>query len=274
MNRDNAEQIEFWNGPTAINWVAAEERMDALLEPLSRHVIERAAVKPGEAVIDVGCGCGPTSLAMAAAGARVVGIDVSAPMLARARERGRGNDRVQFIEADAATHPFEPEFDLLFSRFGVMFFADPVAAFANLRGALKPGGRLCFVCWQALAANPWLAGPMAAAAPFLPATEPPDPRAPGPFSFADAEYLGDVLVSAGFSDVEITPYPVQMRIGANLAEAMEFCTRVGPLASALGNLDSADREAAVAAVAKVLAASETAAGVILAGGCWIASANR
>ena len=161
MSNDNSEQIEFWNGSTATSWVAAEERMDALLAPLSQHVIACASVQPGEAVLDIGCGCGPTSLAMAAAGARVVGIDVSAPMLARARENGRGNARVEFIEADASSHPFKPEFDLLFSRFGVMFFADPAAAFTNLRDALKPSGRLCFICWQAVAENPWLAAPMA-----------------------------------------------------------------------------------------------------------------
>ena len=173
MAGDNSDQIEFWNGSTATNWVAAEERMAELLAPLSRHVIERARVRPGEAVLDIGCGCGGTSLAMAGAGARVLGIDVSGPMLARAREHGRGNDQVEFIEADAASNPFNPEFDLLFSRFGVMFFADPAAAFANLRGGLNPTGRLCFICWQAVSENPWLAAPMAAAPPILAHLVPP-----------------------------------------------------------------------------------------------------
>jgi SAM-dependent methyltransferase len=279
MSADNSEQIEFWNGSTAINWVADEERMDGLLAPLSQHLIERARVQPGEAVIDIGCGCGGTSLALAGAGARVLGIDISVPMLTRAREHGLGNDQVEFIEADAASHAFKAEFDLLFSRFGVMFFAEPVAAFANLRSALNATGRLCFICWQAVSENPWLALPMGAAQPFLPETDPPDPRAPGPFSFADAEYLSQVLTEAGFSEVAVEAYPVAMRVGADLAEAMEFYTRVGPLSSVLSSLEPASREAAIAAVEQAIASSQPAAssesaGVTLAGGCWIATARR
>ncbi len=274
MSADNSEQIEFWNGSAATSWVAAEERMDELLAPLSQHIVARAAVQPGEAVVDIGCGCGGTSLAMAAAGARVVGIDVSAPMLARAKQHGRGNDRVEFIEADAATHHFEPTFDLLVSRFGVMFFADPAAAFANLRSSLNPAGRLCFICWQSVAENPWLATPMGAAQPFLPDTEAPDAEAPGPFSLADPEYLSRVLADAGFASIAIDAYSVEMRVGANLAEALEFYTHIGPLSSVLAGLEAANRGAAVAAVTEVLAASETAAGITLPGACWIVTANH
>lgn len=278
MSGDNAEQIEFWNGSTATNWVASEARMDELLAPLSQHVIEQAAVQPGEAVLDIGCGCGGTSVAIAGiagSGARVLGIDVSAPMLARAMERSLDNAGLAFVEADAALYAFEPEFDLLFSRFGVMFFADPVATFANLRGALKPSGRLCFICWQAMTENPWLAAPMAAASQYLPAAEAPDPRAPGPFSFADPEYLSQVLTEAGFSDVAVDAYPVQMQVGTNLDEAMQFYTQVGPLSGVLATLEPADREGAIAAVAETLAASTSSSGAVtLPGGCWIARARN
>ena len=276
MSADNSDQIEFWNGSTATNWVADEELMDKLLAPLSRHVIARADIKPDDAVIDIGCGCGGTSMAMAEAGARVLGIDVSAPMLARAREHADSNDRLEFIEADAQAHAFEAQFDVLFSRFGVMFFADPVAAFANLRTALKPTGRLCFICWQAMSENPWLAAPMAAAQPFLPPppAEAPDPKAPGPFSFADPDHLSGVLTNAGFSDVAVEAYPVEMQLGENLADAMAFYTRVGPLSGALAGMEPVDRDAAVAAVAEALGALDSGSGIALPGGCWIATAHR
>ena len=274
MSGDNSDQIEFWNGSTATNWAAADQRMDELLAPLSQLVIERAGVAHGEWILDIGCGCGATSLAMAEVGAQVLGIDVSAPMLARAKERGRGNDRVDFVEADAASHAFEPNFDLLFSRFGVMFFADPVAAFTNLHSALKPGGRLCFICWQAMTENPWLATPMGAAQPFLPEADPPAASAPGPFSMADAEHLRNVLSNAGFINVAVEAHAVEMRVGSNLEEAMEFYTRLGPLAEVLGEIDPDNRSAALAAVSKILAASETAAGIALPGGCWIATAHQ
>ncbi len=273
MPNENAEQIEFWNGPTASNWVAAEERMDALLAPITSAVLAAAAVGSDEAVLDVGCGCGATSRAMAAAGARVVGVDVSAPMLARARERA-DSDSLSFIEADAQTHAFDSKFDLLFSRFGVMFFANPVAAFANLRSALKPGGRVCFICWKAPAENPWLSIGMAAAQPFLPPAETPHPRAPGPFAFADPDYLTQVLADAGFKDVALTPYNPEMRLGADLEEAMEFVTRIGPLSNALKELASDPREAALAAVREALTPFTSSSGVLLGAACWIATGQR
>jgi ubiquinone/menaquinone biosynthesis C-methylase UbiE len=277
MSNDNSQQIEFWNGSTAINWVAAEERMDELLAPLSQHVIKRADIQAGEAAIDIGCGCGGTSRAMAAAGARVLGIDISTPMLDRAKAQQGTDGQTEFIEADAANYSFDANFDLLFSRFGVMFFADPVAAFANLRSALKPTGRLCFICWQAISENAWLAVPTAAAQPFLPAADAadaPDPLAPGPFSFADPEHLSQVLNDAGFSDVAVEAYPVEMQVGENLAEAMEFYTQVGPLSGVLGSLEPQARESAVAAVEQALISLKTDNGFALPGGCWIATALR
>ena len=244
------------------------------MDPLTRHVIERADVRAGEAVLDVGCGCGATSRAMADAGARMLGIDVSVPMLERAREQAREINSLEFVEADAASHAFDAEFDLLFSRFGVMFFSDPVGAFTNLRGALSSTGRLCFICWQSLRDNPWLATPLKAAQPFLPGVEAPDPRAPGPHALADADYLRDVLGGAGFSDVSAEAYSVQMRIGADLDDAMVFLTQVGPLARALDTVGTAERSSAIEAVRQAMAVNETPDGVVLPGACWIATASR
>src|SRR5881628_2723223 len=161
--------------------------------------MERARIGAGERVIDIGCGCGDTTIALArrvGPAGLVLGIDVSAPMLARAADAAReaGVAHVRFEHADAQTHRFPAQaFDVLYSRFGVMFFSDPAAAFGNLRTALRPGGRLGFVCWQAVPENPWIAVPLEAAAQHMALPPPPAPGAPGPFSFADPERVRRIL---------------------------------------------------------------------------------
>ena len=195
----NAEQIEFWNGDAGASWAKRQRRMDALLAPISSAVIEFAHCGAGDHVLDVGCGCGDTSLRLARSGAMVTGIDISKPMLARARERTREEHRdVTFVLADAATATLASDYSLLFSRFGVMFFAAPSAAFGNLRGALRANGRMCFVCWQPPQLNPWILLPMLAARPHLAPQPTLDPHAPGPFAFADASRVEGILRRAGF----------------------------------------------------------------------------
>src|SRR6185503_11565956 len=184
----NAEQIKYWNETAAPKWVEYQAVLDTQLEELGRLAMERARLVPGERVLDVGCGCGATTRALAArVGARgsAHGVDISAPMLARAAEltRAAGVGNVRFTNADAQTYAFEPGgADVLFSRFGVMFFTDPPAAFTNLRRALRPGGRVAFVCWQPLAENPWLLVPLSTAAQHIQLPPPPAPGAPGPFA--------------------------------------------------------------------------------------------
>lgn len=272
---DNQAQIEFWNGPTARAWVESQQRMDQLLAALSARALGRAAPRSGEQVLDIGCGCGDTSLAIADLGAHVTGVDVSAPMLALARQRGAARDDVIFIEADASSHPFERAFDLAFSRFGVMFFADPYRAFAHIRSALAPEGRLCFICWQSPRDNPWLSVPGAAAQPFLPEPETaPDPRAPGPFAFADPDYVNDILERAGFSTIEVEPCSAEMALGGSLDEALEFLVRNGPMSRILADLDEETRARALAAVRSELTPHAGERGVVLGGACWIVSARR
>ena len=152
MSDTNQEQIDYWNQRAGATWAELQERLDALLAPLSKAGLNAAQVKAGERVLDVGCGCGDTSIALQQKGAEVLGVDVSAPMLEHARKR---DSSVKYLQADAARTDFEGVFDLMFSRFGVMFFDDPKSAFKNLHGALKPDGRMLFVCWQPPAANPW-----------------------------------------------------------------------------------------------------------------------
>jgi SAM-dependent methyltransferase len=271
---DNAAQIEFWNGEAGDTWVRAQERLDEVLETLSSAALHHAAPGVGERVLDVGCGCGATSLAMAGRGADVWGVDVSAPMLERARARATGVHNVRFSQNDAATATYTPDHDLVFSRFGVMFFADPVAAFANLRCALKPDGRLVFLCWQAAQANPWVAVAGRAVQPFLPPPEaPPDPRAPGPFAFADADFVCEVLGDAGYRNVACDALEGALRLGGSLDEALDFQSEVGPLSRALADLDEATREQAVAAAREALAPHLTDAGLELGAACWLVRAT-
>ncbi|MDZ7824958.1 MAG: methyltransferase domain-containing protein [Gammaproteobacteria bacterium] len=272
---DNREQIDYWNGEAGTTWVEAQARLDRMLAPISEAVLERADARAGEQVLDVGCGCGDTTLALAAAGARVRGIDISEPMLARARERARqaGVDSVRFEQIDAAFHGFEAEHQLLFSRFGVMFFADPAAAFANLRRALTDDGRLCFVCWQAPRENPWMAIAGRAVQPFLPEAEPPDPLAPGPFAFADPDRVRMLLVDAGFTGVDIDPLRPTLHLADTLDEAVEFQQQVGPLARALAELEGETREAAIAAAREALEPHLGPDGLRLGGACWVVTAT-
>lgn len=274
MSSDNSEQIEYWNGRAGHTWVTSQAHLDGMLAPISDALIERAAVRPGERAVDVGCGCGDTTLALAARGAAVWGIDISEPMLARARERVPAGAGVAFSRTDAATQAFTPDHELVFSRFGIMFFSDPYAAFSNLRTALTDDGRLCFACWQAPQLNPWMAIAGRAVQPMLrePA-EKPDPRAPGPFAFADADYVRDIVTRAGFVDVQLEDFKPTVHLGDDLATAMTFLQQVGPLSRALAELDDAMRDKALNAARQALSPHVTIHGLDLGAACWLVRAR-
>lgn len=271
---DNEEQIAYWNGKAGETWVEAHSRLDAMLAPLSEMALRKAAPGPGARVVDVGCGCGTTSIALARQGASVWGIDISAPMLARARELAEGVDNIEFSQADAASVTLTPDHQLAFSRFGVMFFADPVAAFTNLRTGLAAGGRLVFLCWQAAQANPWIAVTAAAVQPFLPAPEEtPDPRAPGPFAFAQEDYVVDILQSAGYANIACEPVTATLKLGDSLDQAMQFQSQIGPISRVLSELDDDARPQALAAAREALAGHLSDDGVSLDAACWLVSAT-
>jgi len=228
----NLEQIEYWNGGAAQTWVAQQDLLDRQLDPLGRAALRALGPRAGEQILDVGCGSGQTTLQLAEAvgsAGRVEEIDVSSPLLASARRR-TSDPRVSFLRADAQTHAFDQSFDGIYSRFGVMFFADPVAAFANLRGALKSGGRISFVCWRREAENPMMTVPMAAAVKHLPPLPPQtaDPTAPGPFAFADAARLGRILQAAGFGHIVVDPHDEPIG-GNDGAGTLELALQIGPL---------------------------------------------
>jgi SAM-dependent methyltransferase len=276
----NAGMIEYWNEQTGPKWVSLTDLLDAQIGGPGLAAMERAKVGPGENVLDVGCGCGQTSLQLAERVGKdgsVTGIDISTVMLesatARAREAGASN--VRFLNADAQTHEFEPAYDLIFSRFGVMFFADPPGAFTNLRRALVPGGRLAFICWQGIDRNPWMLEPVRAVAPHVQMPPPPEPGAPGPFAFADADRVRGILTEAGFGEIALEREERDMLLGGNvdLDGAVQFALQMGPAAAALREADARAKEAAAASVRTALEPFVTAEGVRLGAAAWIVTAT-
>ncbi len=272
--QNNAEQIDYWNGEAGETWVMQQQVMDATLQPVTAALLQKAAAQPGEVALDIGCGCGDTSLALASAGLQVRGVDISQPMLNHARGRAPQGTDVEFLLADASTHGFEPEFNLILSRFGVMFFSDPGAAFSNIRRASRADGRLCFVCWQSPKVNPWVTLPMATVEDLLPDSEPMDPTAPGPFAFADAERLQTILQHAGWQDVSIDPLPWAMKIGNNLEQAANFVTRIGPLSRAIRELSEETQAAVSARLRAALQPLEGEYGISLQAASWLVTARN
>lgn len=276
----NAEQITYWNQHAGPTWVAIQSFIDQQIRPLGLAAMERAALTPGTAVLDVGCGCGDTTLEIArrVAPGDVLGVDISAPMLTRAAQQAQAAGvAARFELADAQTYSFEPaRFDVLFSRFGVMFFADPTTAFANLHRALRPTGRLAFVCWQSMFDNPWMTVPMAAALQHLPPPPIPAPGAPGPFAFADADHVRGILGGAGFRDVSLEPLPMTLTVGGgrDLDETVDFLLRMGPTARALRDIDDPELTPLVAAsVRAALLPYQTADGVRMESASWVVTAK-
>jgi SAM-dependent methyltransferase len=275
----NAEQIRYWNEVAGPRWVTQNDRLDRMIGSLGDAAIERARPAPGERVIDVGCGCGTTSFELARRvgdGGSVLGVDISAPMLEVGRRRAVSAN-VGFENADAQTHAFPAaSVDLVFSRFGVMFFADPTAAFRNLRRALRPGGRLAFLCWQALARNPWMTVPLAALATVVTLPPPPPPDAPGPFSFADPERVRRILADAGFGEIGFEPLQERIWIGgkgSSLDESAEFALQLGPAGAAFREAPAEQQSRVAKAVRDALGAHATPDGVPMDALAWIVRAR-
>jgi ubiquinone/menaquinone biosynthesis C-methylase UbiE len=239
VHEQNADQATYWNGGAGQCWTGRQETLDAVLAPVLKVLLNRAAVAEGERVIDIGCGCGASTIALAERAGRtgrVTGVDISAPMLARARERAPASLPLEFVLADATVHAFEPgAADLLLSRFGVMFFADPAASFRNMRRALCAGGRLAFACWRAPASNPWMLLALQEAYKYVPRLPEMGPEDPGPFAFAREERVRRILGDAGFASIVLEQVDLSLdpAVGRGLDAAVSATLQVGPARRAL-----------------------------------------
>ena len=280
----NAEQVAYWNGEAGRKWADNDAMMAQMLAPIARDLLRHASIEGAKRALDVGCGGGSESLLLAehlGPQASVLGVDISAPLLAVARNRaieaGSYGQQVDFLEADASTYAFPPErFDLLFSRFGVMFFDDPIAAFTNLSRALKPGARLAFCCWQPLQENPWAMIPLQAAFQHLPRPEPAAPNAPGPFAFADPDYTRSILASAGFSDIAITAHAVTMAWGRedDLATTARDMLNMGPVSRLLQDCDPALRDAVYTSATEAMSPWFCDGKIRMPGAVWLVTAGK
>ncbi len=277
----NTQQADYWNNVAGQTWVDLQTRLDQLFAPLTQVAIEHAAPLAGERVIDIGCGCGATVLELArrvGPGGHVLGVDISAPMLDLARRRvaEAGLAQATLTLADMARYAFAPQdFDLAFSRFGVMFFDDPPAAFANLRRALKPSGRLVFACFRSMTENPWVTLPFGAVKHLVPPSPPPGPEEPGQFAFADPDRVRRILTAAGFRDIHLAKHDPAMRMAGpgGAAQAAAFSSQIGPAARALIGAPETLKTTVREALEVEYRRHEGPDGIVLSGAIWIVSAK-
>ena len=278
-HEENADQIAYWNGPGGQRWADRQAAQDILLKPIADLVIDRAKPQAGERVIDVGCGSGATTIAFAqkvGPSGHVIGVDVSGPMLERARQSAPKDLPVDFVLADATVYPFDPaSFDLLASRFGVMYFADPVLSFQNMRKALRPSGRLAFACWREPRENPFFMAPLQAVYKHVPKLPPQGPEDPGPFAFASEARVNRVLSAAGFTGIAMEPcaLALDVAIGRGLEAAVQGAFEIGPASRALEGHPPEVRAAATNSVREALAAFVKGDTVPLPASIWIVTAR-
>jgi SAM-dependent methyltransferase len=234
----NTEQAALWNGAGGHGWANARDMVDLVLQPYEDLLVEAAVAKPRTGVLDVGCGTGGVIRAIGAAlgDATCVGVDISGPQIAVAEPA----PNVRFVHADAQVHAFEPEFDLIISRFGVMFFDDPKAAFRNLRKAGKPGAELTFVAWRGKEENPFMTTAERAVAPFMPDLPTFDPDGPGPHSLADPDRTRKILEDSGWTGIELR----KVDLACTMPEDMlpTYLTQLGPVGRALQDMDQTERD--------------------------------
>jgi SAM-dependent methyltransferase len=283
MSNVQAAPTHDWNGDSGDRWAANLARLDLMLEDFGNAAIAAADARPGDHVVDIGCGSGTSTFVLAkqvGPGGHVLGVDISEQLVEIARAAAPAGAPVEFRCADAATASLPGgAFDLLFSRFGVMFFDDPVAAFGRMRGALKPGGRLVFVCWRSAQENDWVRLPMAAIRDIV-QPAPADPNAPGPFAFGDRDRLADILAVAGFAAIDIAPFDTAISYGrgatreAAVEDALDMAFQVGPLARALADQPDDVRDRAAAAVRAAFAARPGETSILIDGAAWVVTARN
>jgi len=272
----NNEQTALWNGRAGHAWVEAQEVIDQVLKPFEDLLVEVVRAGSGQRVLDVGCGTGSTTLAVArllGATGHCVGVDISDPLIAAARARAeREGTPASFIRADAQIHPFEPaSFDVIMSRFGVMFFDHPVLAFANLRRAARDDAALRFIVWRSAAENPFMTTAEHAAAPLLPNMPARQPGAPGQFSFADRHRFAAILEESGWAGIDIRPIDVECTLPEK--ELVGYFTRLGPVGLVLQEADERTRAQVIDTVRPAFDPYVHGTEVRFAAACWMVSAR-
>lgn len=271
------EQIQLWNGSAGERWVRHQGLTDHAIEAFGRALFGHLDLALGESVLDIGCGGGTSLLQIAkevGPTGRVLGLDASQALLDHARASAKLIPQAEFLMEDASQVHLPPEFDVLFSRFGIMFFPDPVAAFRNLQRALKPGGRFAFTCWQSRAHNPWSSVPLEAILPLVPEPPPaPIPRAPGPFAFEDKDHFKQTLHAAGFTNIRIESIQAPVPLGfGGVQAAVDFTLSVGPSAG-LTERQSPEVQTQIRARLTELFADHPEGQVTLPGTAWLVTGN-
>jgi SAM-dependent methyltransferase len=274
----NVEMAAAWDGSEGEHWAEHAERYESIGPGFWEALMARLPIGETDDVLDIGCGTGRSTrdAARMATGGTVLGIDLSGPMLASARattaEEGLSN--VRFEQADAQVYPFpSAAFDVAVSTFGGMFFSDPIAAFANIAGALRPAGRLGLLAWRPLAENEWLCAIRGALAAGRELPAPPT-GAPGPFGLADPRHVAEVLGTAGFTDVTIEPVDAPMRFGSDVDDAYGFLRTQGIVRGLTEGLDDATRAAALEELRRIVERHATGDGVVFRGSAWVATARQ
>ncbi len=273
---NNEEQATLWNGSAGRAWIEVQPLLDEVLKPFEDLLVQAVAAKSVRCVLDVGCGTGATSLAVArllGVNGHCIGVDISEPMIAAARARAaRDGSTASFICDDAQTRPFEPaSFNSIISRFGVMFFADPVGAFANLRRAATDDAELCFLAWRSPGENPFMTTAERAAAPLLPSIPPREPDTPGQFAFADSGRVARILEESGWAEIDIQPVECPCAIPEK--ELVHYFTQLGPLARVLHEADEQTRSRIIAKVRAAFDPYVQADEVRFNAACWRVSAR-
>ena len=275
-HRTNEEQIALWNDTAGRAWVELQETLDRVLEPFENLLVEAVATRKAQRVLDIGCGTGSTTLAIGrqlGPKGTAVGVDISGPMIALANQRAeRESAPPRFLCADAQTHAFEPaSFDMIVSRFGVMFFDDSVRAFANLRRAAAPKASLQVIAWRSPAENPFMTAAERAAAPFFPQMPARRPDEPGQFAFADRSRVYSILEKSGWSEIDIRPLDVACTLPEHELDA--YISRLGPLGRVLQQADERTRSRIIEAVRAAFDPYVHGAEVLFTAACWMIGAR-
>jgi len=280
----NSGMRDYWNDAGGRMWVNYQDIIEVGMSPFGIKAMDELGIVPDQRVLDIGCGCGDTTIELSRRVGNdgyVLGVDISEKIISSANKKVelKKQNNVDFKCIDAQIYDFGKEsFDIIFSRFGVMFFDDPVAAFSNLRASLRSNGRIVFVCWQPVKVIEWISLPLEIISRHieLPPPPPPQPEAPGGFSFGDANRVEKILRSAGYSDINIEPYNTKINIGKSLDEAQTFLTHIGPAGTILDNpdIDSEVRMRFIADLHNTLKAHQTEKGVSLGAATWLVTASN